>query len=166
MDNGGFEAWYRLEHARVVNSLYLASGSLDVARDAADEAFARALARWSRVRAMASPTGWTFTVGLNLVRREMRRRGKERAAQQLLRSSGGSPVELSNPELWAAVGALPERQRFAVALRYVGHLTELEIAAVMGITRGAVASSLARARETLAAALNERSDVESDIRDA
>jgi DNA-directed RNA polymerase specialized sigma24 family protein len=46
------------------------------------------------------------------------------------------------PEVWAAVRGLPDRQRTAVALRYVLDLPEAEVAALMGITRGAASSYL------------------------
>ncbi len=160
MDDGGFEAWYRREHPRVVNSLYLVSGSVEVAREATDEAFTRAAARWSRVGAMESPGGWVFTVALNALRRELRRQARERQAHTRTVARVGHDVELPNPAVWAAVSGLPDRQRLAVVLRYVGDLTEPEIAAVMGITRGTVASNLARARETLAAALTTDAEAE------
>ncbi|MCU1351729.1 MAG: hypothetical protein JWM05_938, partial [Acidimicrobiales bacterium] len=41
---GEFEAWYRKEHPRVLGALFVLSGEPDVAREATDEAFARALA--------------------------------------------------------------------------------------------------------------------------
>lgn len=52
----GFEVWYRAEHPRLVAVLALDSADVEVARDAASEAFARALERWERVGTMASPT--------------------------------------------------------------------------------------------------------------
>ena len=55
--------------------------------------------------------------------------------------------------MWEAVRSLPERQRTAVALRYVLDLPEAEVAALMGITRGAASSYLTAARRTLAVAL-------------
>jgi predicted RNA polymerase sigma factor len=80
MDDGGgieFEAWYRREHPRLIGSLAALSGREDVAADAADEAFARALARWPRVSKMASPGGWTYRVALNELRRRLRRGATE-----------------------------------------------------------------------------------------
>jgi len=57
---------------------------------------------------------------------------------------------LPQPEIWVAVRQLPDRARTAVALRYVADLTEREIAEVMGISRGTVASTLFDARARLA----------------
>ena len=156
MDEGEFDGWYRGEHPRIANSLYLICGSVDVARDTTDEAFCRAAARWSRVRKMESPTAWTFKVGLNLVRRELRRRRREVDAVGRIRAPASAPAELPDSDLWFAVGALPDRQRHAVVLRYVGDLPEAEIAKILGVTRGTVASNLARARDTLASRLLEQ----------
>jgi RNA polymerase sigma factor (sigma-70 family) len=62
---------------------------------------------------------------------------------------------LPHPELWAAVRALPDRQRTAIVLRYLGDLPEADIAAAMGIARGTVSSTLADARRNLEVALAE-----------
>jgi RNA polymerase sigma factor (sigma-70 family) len=45
-------------------------------------------------------------------------------------------------ELWDAVGALPERQRSAVVLRYVGDLAHREIASAIGCSEDAARRSL------------------------
>jgi RNA polymerase sigma-70 factor (ECF subfamily) len=156
MDDGEFEGWYRREHPRLANGLYLISGSVDVARDATDEAFARAAARWARVRKMDSPTGWTFKVGLNLLRREARRHKREVAAVDRIGAPAAASVDLPDPELWSAVRALPDRQRHVVVMRYVADLAEAEIARVLGVARGTVASNLSRALDTLASKLLEQ----------
>ena len=148
-----FEDWYHQHHPRLVAALTALSGDADAAADAADEAFVRAYERWSRVSAMASPAGWLHTVGANALRRRMRRRTFERRAAR--------PVievvhPLPHPELWAAVRALPDRQRTAIVLRYLGDLPEADIAAAMGVTRGTVSSTLADARRNLEAALAEQ----------
>lgn len=54
---------------------------------------------------------------------------------------------------WAAVRALPPRQRTAVALRFYADLTVAETATIMGCSTGAVKThtsrALARLKETL-----------------
>lgn len=151
----GFEVWYRAEHPRLVAVLALDSADVEVARDAASEAFARALERWERVGTMASPAAWTYKVALNVVRRHKRRVAMERLA---LRRQGPQrlvPPAAVTPELWAAVRALPSRQRRAVGLRYVADLTEPRIAEVMDIAPGTVAATLHAARKALAASLGD-----------
>lgn len=144
-----FEDWYRCEHPRLLGLLVAATGSVDVAAEATDEAFARAFARWKRVSTMQSPAGWTYRVALNLIRKHHKRRWRERAIPD---PRDATTFPTSDPAVWEAVRRLPTRQREAVLLRYVADLSEADIAAVMSIRRGTVASSLAAARRTL----NER----------
>jgi RNA polymerase sigma factor (sigma-70 family) len=59
--------------------------------------------------------------------------------------------------LLAAVGALPRRQREVLALKYFLDLGEQEIATILRISRGAVASTSSRALTALARQLREES---------
>jgi RNA polymerase sigma-70 factor (ECF subfamily) len=142
-----FEEWYRAMHPRLVTAIAAATGDRDVAADAADEACSRALERWERVRRMTSPEAWTYKVGLNVARRRFRRRRREREVLRDVRGPG--TIEGPAGELWAVVAVLPQRQREAVVLRHVGQLTEAEIAAVMGVKRGTVSSTLRTAYRSL-----------------
>jgi RNA polymerase sigma-70 factor (sigma-E family) len=65
----------------------------------------------------------------------------------------GAFVLLERSEVVAALRDLPERQREAIVLRYYADLSEAEIAATMGISRGAVKSHTARGMAALRAAL-------------
>jgi RNA polymerase sigma factor (sigma-70 family) len=146
-----FEAWYLAHHARLVSSLLLVCGDLDVARDAVDEACARALLRWDRVGAMESPTGWTYRVALNFLRRRARRAALEHALLRRETSTTEMPPPAS--ELWLIVSQLPPRQRTAIVLRYIADLTQADIARVMGITRSTVVSLLTDGQARLATLL-------------
>lgn len=159
----GFDAWYRSEHPKVLAALVVVSGSAEVAREATDEAFARALARWPRVQQMDSPGGWLYTVALNLVRRHAHRSAAERRAT----ASSPLPAAVSDgaAELWSVVQSLPPRQRAAVVLRYLLDMKEREIAEVMKVSPGTVASTLAAARRSLAAWLkDERVEEREEVR--
>jgi DNA-directed RNA polymerase specialized sigma24 family protein len=57
-----------------------------------------------------------------------------------------------------ALRALPARQREALVLRYYGDLSESEVAAVMGITKGAVRIHTARALSAISAVLEAQAD--------
>jgi RNA polymerase sigma factor (sigma-70 family) len=154
-----FEEWYLTEHQRVLGACFVFAGNREVAGEATDEAFARALERWSTVAAMAAPAAWVHVVALNHVRRLLRRRSLENrfVARSRIRSSD---AQLPNPELWRAVRGLPLRQRTAVVLRYVGDLSEAEIATAMSTSRGNVARTLHDARERLRDQLAAQSDKE------
>jgi RNA polymerase sigma-70 factor (ECF subfamily) len=143
-----FEKWYASTHPRLLSLLVVTCGDLDLAREATDEAFVRALERWDRVRRMAAPEGWTYRVALNVVRRRARRSARER---ELVESPHPVPPPASawNPDLWAAVRSLPDRERLAIALRYVADLPAKHVAEVMGIAEGTVWSTLASAKQRL-----------------
>ena len=148
-----FSEWYASEYSRLVVLLALSTGSREVGEDAAAEAFARAYEKWDRVRRMATPTGWTYTVGLNVARRKMRRAALERALlrRQKFTEFTTSPPDLS--ELREAVEDLPDRQRTAVLLRYYADLPESEIATIMKVSPGTIAKTLHVARKRLEARL-------------
>lgn len=148
-----FGDWYAQQYPRVHAALAVISGSPELAADAAADAFVRAYERWDRVSAMASPGGWLYRVALNNLRRRTRRRTLE---AELLRRNPPSVVQAPasfEPEVWAAVRGLPDRQRTAVALRYVLDLTEAEVATVMGSAPGTTSATLVTARRRLQAEL-------------
>ena len=66
----------------------------------------------------------------------------------------------------AALRGLPGRQREAIVLRYDAGLSEDEIAAAMGISRGAVNSHTARGLSALRAALDQASSHPARPRDS
>ena len=153
-----FESWYRREHPRVLGALFVLSGEPDVARDATDEAFARALAHWPKVEAMESPGGWVYRVALNELRRNLRRRTTE--ARVLERQQPPQGPDAPLPEVWQAVAQLPARQRTAIVLRFVADLPEADIALAMGVRRGTVSSTLALARRRLSELLQDGVDID------
>jgi RNA polymerase sigma-70 factor (ECF subfamily) len=152
-----FESWYVRHHGAVLSSLTLIAGNLEVAREATDEAFARAFEGWARVGVMVSPSGWVYRTALNI----LRRRGRRAAVEQRLlgrTSTGGMEV----PHAWSvevvdAIRSLPMRERIAMTLRYVADLSTDQIAEVMGTAPGAVGSTLHSGRQHLATLLGEPS---------
>jgi RNA polymerase sigma-70 factor (ECF subfamily) len=153
---GDLERVWRTRRTALVATVAAICGDRDAASDAVDEAFARAFARRERVETMASPAGWLLTVALNVARRgKVRGRRRVLAEAGALAAQGRAWIDPADPrfDLWAAVGALPERERTAVALRYLGDLTEPQIAQVMGIAVGTVGASLTSARRKLATQL-------------
>ena len=75
------------EWARVVAGLARRFGDLDVAEDAAAEAFVAALERWPRDGVPPNPGAWLTTTAtrkaIDRLRRESRREDRHQAAQML-----------------------------------------------------------------------------------
>jgi RNA polymerase sigma-70 factor (ECF subfamily) len=143
-----FEDFYARLHPRVLGFAVGVVGDLHDAADVTDEAFSRALAAWDRIGGTAAPEAWVFTVARNVARRRARRRAVEQRLLGRFRErppgDDGSAVELEE-----LLGALPARQRTAMALRIFGDLTQAQIAEIMGVRRGTVSSALADAARTL-----------------
>lgn len=156
-----FTAFYNREAPRLVRSLTLSVGSPGLAEDAVAEAFARAWLRWPQVSRYERPAGWVMRVALNETRSRARRRRVERRKAPVV----ATPDAVAGPQppatdLWNAVARLPQRERTLVALRYVADLPQTEIAELLGIPVGTVASGLNRARQRLGTALGRSHEEE------
>lgn len=149
-----FEAWYRSEQPRLYSMVLALVGDVHVANDIADEALARAWERWPKVGLMASPGGWTYRTALNLVRQRHRRSRLDLRVSSRLRRRTESTEE---PPDWSvdtlrALQTLPPRMREVCALFYVADRPVEEIAAILELAPGTVASTLHDARQKLALA--------------
>lgn len=146
-----FTRFYEHEAPRLVRSVTLVTGDAALAEEAIAEAFARAWARWPQVRAHDRPVAWIMRVALNESRSRFRRRAIERrlAHQVVGPDVVHDPDPSSARPLWDAVARLGKRERTLIALRYVADLSQAEIAALLGIPPGTVASGLNRARHQL-----------------
>jgi RNA polymerase sigma factor (sigma-70 family) len=93
-----------------------------------------------------------------LLRRRARRAATEARVLDALPTAAVARNDLDAVELWDAVGALPPRERLAVALRYAGGCSEAEVARAMRVSVGTASSMLSSARRRLAVALQEETE--------
>jgi RNA polymerase sigma-70 factor (ECF subfamily) len=150
-----FEQFYREHVNRVHRALALAVGDTALAREATDEAMARAYARWDRVRRLDSPGGWVFRVGLNWATSWWRKVRRERPPTDDRRwaADGPDPVGLAAR---SALERLPVGQRAVIVCGVLLDLSTAETAAVLGLTEGTVRSRLFRGLAELRADLTEK----------
>ncbi len=126
------------------------TGSRDSARDAVQEAFARALRDQRSYRGDGPLEAWVWRIALR-AGIEARRTREPRVAS----ADGAAALERGiDPELADALMALPARRRLIVFLRYFADLSYAEIAAALAISPGTVAAALAQAHRDLHDALD------------
>ncbi|MBF9134673.1 sigma-70 family RNA polymerase sigma factor [Plantactinospora sp. S1510] len=150
-----FDAFYRANSDRVYRALALTLGNHDLAREAADEAMARAYARWQRVRGMENPAGWAYRVGLNWATSWWRKLRWERPPVTEERHPAAPAPDPAALAARTALDQLPLAQRAVVVCRVLLDLSVAETASVLDIAEGTVKSRLARALTTMRDTLTE-----------
>ena len=143
----GFETFFRATYAPLVRDLAVAADDVE---DAVQEAFVQAHLNWSKVAGFDDPRGWVRLVAVRkLLNRERRRSRGIKAIERLGVATDVRVESTLVPELTAEIRRLPVRQRIAVALFYLCDLPLTEVATTMGISTGAVKSTLAEGRKNL-----------------
>jgi RNA polymerase sigma factor (sigma-70 family) len=152
---------HREEWARVVAGLTRRFGDLDIAEEAAAEAFMAAMERWPRDGIPPNPGGWLATTGrrkaVDRLRRESRRDAKHQAAQMLHHDNPPKetgPVEDDRLRLvfTCCHPALGMEARVALTLRLLGGLTVGEIARAFLVQETTMAQRITRAKAKIKAA--------------
>jgi RNA polymerase sigma factor (sigma-70 family) len=150
-----FEAFYQQVRDGVFHTVLLLTRDRDSARDATDEAFARAWRDWNKVARHPNPTAWVARTALNYAKTQHRRFADEAPGLQPERLAVSAPVAAeSDPGLISAIARLPEMQRKVIGLRYLAELNPGEIAEVLGIKRSTVGVHHYRGIQALRRALN------------
>jgi RNA polymerase sigma-70 factor (ECF subfamily) len=139
------EAVYRERLPELLRVAAATSGSREAAPDLVQEAFARALRRLDEYRGDGSFDGWLWRIVTNVA---LNHRRDHRPTTELP-DAAAAPVEDPDPELVAAVAALPEQQRLVLFLRYYADLDYRTIGEALAIAPGTVAATLAAARSSL-----------------
>ena len=136
----------------LVRLAVLLVGDRASAEDVVQDAFLGLYRRWDRLPDTSAPLAYVRVSVLNGCRTALRRRSRARQASNFIHppaeAESAEALALLSEEQRAVAGALrrlPERQREAQVLRYYLDLSEAEIAAAMGISRGTVKSATSRA---------------------
>lgn len=143
---------YRTTYRSLVRFLYRKVWDAERAEDLAQEAFARAV-----VHRPENPRGWVFIVAANMARDEARRAVRERRHLRLLSTEPADPTpepdealdnEVRRARVRWALDQLTPRDREVLLLWDAGQSYE-DIAIQTGLAKGAIGTTLARARRRL-----------------
>lgn len=162
MSDRRFEDFYVFDHPRLVAAVRLITGSAETARDAVDEACARAWERVQRGEDIEVLGAWIRVVAINVARGGIRKRVSERRAIQRLTTAADRNA--SEPYARAEItidvhrllATLPRRQREVVVMHYFLDQRVADIAIELRIAEGTVKAALSRARDALATALESQ----------
>jgi RNA polymerase sigma factor (sigma-70 family) len=147
------EEAYRAGYRRFLRVAIAIVGDEEAARDAVQEAFARAIRSRRGFRGDGNLEGWLWRTLVNVCLDERRRPRPPEPLDAELPAANGHAEEW--PELRAAIAALPERRRLVLFLRHYADLDYDTIAAALGVSRGTVAATLNAAHESLRRTLTE-----------
>jgi RNA polymerase sigma factor (sigma-70 family) len=135
---------------KLVRLALLVTGDLPTAEDAVQDAFVSLSLRWRRLRNADSAHSYLRKEVVNNALSVLRRRAvAARNTGVTVRRHEPSPerqalIRFESSALVATLHQLSVQQRVAVVLRYYGGLSEVEIAAAMGISESAVKANASR----------------------
>jgi RNA polymerase sigma-70 factor (ECF subfamily) len=147
-----FVECYRAHYPRVIRALRLGGADSGAAEDIAQEAFARSLVHWRRVRRGSNPPGYVYRTAFRLYARRADLREEE------LPSDAGATADIQHEAatrlgVEAVLQVMPPRRRVCATLCFIVGFTPVEVAEALGIAEGTVRKQLEAARDTLRAAL-------------
>ena len=161
VDDRRLEDFFLFEYPRLVGALRLVTGDGERARDAVDEACARACERLARGRPIDVLGAWIRVVAFNVARDRLRKRrserlARDRLARRMTNLDGDFSADVTRTiDVGVALARLPRRQREVVVLFYFLDHPVDAIALDLDIPPGTVKSALHRARTTLAELLGD-----------
>lgn len=145
-----FDEFVERAEPRLREALTAALGS-EAGREATADALAYGWEHWSRVGQLENPAGYLYAVGRNNQRRRYRRR------RPVLMEVDPERTPWVEPELPAALAALPDQQRIVVVLLHCFEWTMSEVADLLDVSKSTVQShaerGIARLRSRMGVAL-------------
>ena len=145
---------YRAHYTALVRLAAVLVGDVATAEDVVQDSFIAMGRAWWRLRDTARALPYLRRSVINRSRSVLRHRvvadRQFPALAPVLPSAEDSALAVvQRSSVLAALSTLSFRQREVMVLRYYADLSEAQIAAALGISRGAVKSHIARAKDSL-----------------
>ena len=160
--DGAVTELYSLHYRALVRLAALLVRDTGTAEEVVQDAFVAMHDAWQRLRDAENGLAYLRQAVVNRSKSVLRHRtvvdkNVQSAVPDMPSAEHGALVLLERTAVVSALRNLPDRQREAIVLRYYADLTEAEIAATMGISRGAVKSHTSRGMIALRSALERDS---------
>jgi RNA polymerase sigma-70 factor (sigma-E family) len=153
-----FERFFARHHRELSRLAFLLSGDRQSAEDLTAEVFLAAWRRWDTVWTLDEPFAYVRRIMVNIAASRLRRISTERRRLALIYA--GDREATSNPDpgvtvdVRAALLRLPVRRRACVVLRHAFDVSEIDVAAALGISVGTVKSQTSKGMSQLQKILN------------
>ncbi|GAA1714429.1 hypothetical protein GCM10009765_74290 [Fodinicola feengrottensis] len=151
-----FAAFVSANAAGLLRTAHLLIGDPHRAEDLLQTALTKAYVHWERIENPAAAKAYVRRILANTATSWWRlRSSSERPTDELpeLAVTDRSAESAEADEVWAYLNQLPRRQRTVLVLRFYEDMSEAEVAAALGISRGTAKSTasrgLARLRELM-----------------
>ena len=153
-------ALYSAHWRPLVRLAVLLTGDASVAEEIVQDAFVALYHRWRSLADPAAALGYVRASVVNGARSRVRHRAVEERHREPAAPEPAGPEELAvrsteDARVLDALRGLPRRQQEVLVLRYYADLSEADIAAAIGVSRGSVkrhaSRGMAALRERLAA---------------
>jgi RNA polymerase sigma-70 factor (sigma-E family) len=154
-----FREFVAARSAALLRTAYLLSGDWGAAEDLLQVSLTKTYLAWRRLERIEAVEPYARRVLVNTATSWWRRRWHGERPTEVLPERAipdGLDARLERDALWAHVKELPARQRAVLVLRFYEDLSEVDTAALLGVSVGTVKSQCSRALATLRRRLGEQ----------
>ena len=147
-----FDDWARARLPALVRFAVVLTGDRGLAEEVVQEVIIRAYGRWQRITALEQPDAYLRRMITNEYLSWRRRWGRITPHPGVGEAASVADHAVAHAErdaIRVELARLPRRQRAVLVLRYYEHLTDAEIADLLGCPAGTVRSLASRALATL-----------------
>jgi RNA polymerase sigma factor (sigma-70 family) len=128
---------------------YSVVGDHQLAEDAAQESFARALVRIRSLKDKAKLAPWLAAICRNVAKDMTAARARQTRTEDLSQVAQQNKDDESSRQVRQAIERLPARMKEMIVLRYYDNLSYEQMASIMGTSPAAVNGKLARAKRKM-----------------
>jgi RNA polymerase sigma-70 factor (ECF subfamily) len=162
-DIGSFGKLCQRYYAAMAAIAYCVLGDHQLAEDAAQESFARALVRLRSLRNRAKFATWLAAICRNVAKDMVATKARQIGSKDISEAADRSGSDDSLQAVQQAVEQLPSSAKELVILRYYDGLSYEEISCVLGISKATINGRLTRAKRKLAKYLNRNGFLENQL---
>jgi len=150
-------------YAAIVAIAYSVLGDHQLAEDAAQESFARALLKLRSLRNRAKFATWLAAICRNVAKDMVATKARQISSEDISKVAARSGSDDSVRAVLQAVEQLPAPAKELVILRYYDGLSYEEISCVLGISKATINGRLTRAKRKMAKYLKRNGFLENQL---